>query len=320
MSIARFASIALFAGAMLGGCSKDSVAPPPWPPAEWSKFALLGGDGFGIARSNDGHLLATLINAGYVERVLLSNASAQHEAVSVGGTPSVIATSPNGGVFYVANMAGWVEARNSGTGEPIATFELSDAHSLTVSPDGARLYVTGSAGHLYVLNATTLVPIDTVSIPGGPWGIAFRTVGSSNRLLVTARDAGTITEIDRATNAVLHIYNVGGRPHGLVITPDGKRLFAADNQASAIKVIDASTGGVTGQIPFDGAFGLAISPDGRTIYASGDNGLIGFLDVSKATLDHSWATDGQPRQIVTSANGDTAYFANTYGWIDRVTR
>jgi DNA-binding beta-propeller fold protein YncE len=77
---------------------------------------------------------------------------------------------------------------------------------------------------------------------------------------------------------------------------------------------------VTGQIPFIGAFGLAISPDGKTLYASGDQGDVAVINVSSGEVLQTWATGGQARQIVTSADGNRAYFANMGGWVDVVTR
>jgi YVTN family beta-propeller protein len=313
----RLATIALIATSALVACSsKDSVAPPP---PSWHVLTPLASSAFGIARTGDGHLLATLIGDGFLERVLLSNVGASHDGLNVGGTPSVVATSPDGGTFYVANMAGWVEARSSATGARTAYAAISDAHALSVAPDGSRLYVAGSAGNVYVLGAASLNLLATIPLPGGPWGMAFRDVAGSSRLYVSARDAGTITEIDRSTNTVLRVFNVGGRPHGLVITRDG-RLFAADNQQSEIKIVDAGTGIVTKRIAFVGAFGLAITPDAKTIYASGDQGDVGIISVSGGSLVQSWPTGGQARQIVTSDDGNTAWFANSAGWIDVVTR
>lgn len=317
MRTARLATIALLATSALAACSsKDSVAPAP---PTWQVLTPLAATAFGIARTADGHLLTTLIDDGFLERVSLGNAQASHDGINLGGTPSVIATSPDRRTFYIANMAGWVEARDAGTGAQTAYAPVTDAHALSVAPDGNTVYVAGSAGYVYAMSATNLNLIATIPVPGGPWGMAFRDAGGSSRLYVTARDGGTITEINRTTNTVTRVITVGGRPHGLVITADG-RLFAADNQLGEIKVVDAGTGAISKRIPFVGAFGLAITPDGKTIYASGDEGAVGIISVSGGSVVQSWPTGGQARQIVTSDDGNTAWFANSAGWIDVVTR
>jgi YVTN family beta-propeller protein len=230
-----------------------------------------------------------------------------------------VAASPDGNTFYVANMAGWVESRSASSGAQLHELALGDAHSLSVAPDGATLYVGGSGGHVYVVNAASLALLATITVPYGPWGFAYRDVGGSSRVYVTARDGGSITEIDRATNQILRVLSIEGRPHGLVITPDGSRLYAADNWEGVVKIVDVGTGLVTKKIPLLGAFGLAMSKDGKTIYASGTS-EVAIISVSHGSIVQSWPTGGQPRQIVLSDDGNTAYFANAGHWVDKVTR
>jgi len=294
-------------------------SPPSYANPTYTVFTEVAGSAFGIDRRGDGYLLTSLIYDGAVERLRETNAGAAHDGLSLGGIPTVLAIAPSGGAFYVANMSGWVDARDFNTGGSVGRLEVAGAHALAISPSGDRLYVASSNGFVAAIDRASLTPVAEIPVPGGPWGFAFRQ-GTSPRVYVTARDGGTITEINPSNNTVVRTISVGGRPHGLVISADGTRLYAADDTEGRVKIIDIATGFVTKEIPFSGAFALAMSPDGYTIYAASNENRLAIIDVPGGRVVRSFSTAGQPRQIVVTPDGNTAYAANMGGWIDRVTR
>src|ERR1041384_811554 len=71
-----------------------------------------------------------------------------------------------------------------------------------------------------------------------------------------------------------HSFDVGNMPLAMVASPEGDRLVLSLNgwREQGIQVIDPTSGKVLQTISQPGAFlGLAFSPDGRTLYASGGN-------------------------------------------------
>ncbi len=139
-------------------------------------------------------------------------------------------------------------------------------------------------------------------------------------MYVTARDGGSITEIDMRTGNALRTLSVGGRPHGIAIAPSGSTLYVADDSQGRVLFVDRVTGTITQSVSVGGAFGIAITPDGSTLFVTANSGDIVVIDVASATVRKRKMTQGEPRQIIALPDGNTALAANLGGWIDLITR
>jgi YVTN family beta-propeller protein len=74
--------------------------------------------------------------------------------------------------------------------------------------------------------------------------------------------------LDTATNVVLKTIPVTA-PDGLVITPDGKKVYVSSSDSGAVKVIGTDVDNVIGSIDVGAKpAGLAITPDGRHVVVS----------------------------------------------------
>src|SRR5678810_924491 len=79
-----------------------------------------------------------------------------------------------------------------------------------------------------------------------------------------------VAVIDTAENEVVGTIPVPKGPHGLVITPDGRKVYVSSDGASTVSVIDTATDRVAGSIEVGpNPHGLAISRDGRVVLVSG---------------------------------------------------
>lgn len=121
----------------------------------------------------------------------------------------------------------------------------------------------------------------------------------------------TVSAIDTATGSVVATIPVVAGPHGMVVTPDGKRLFVSGDSSSGVSLIDTASDRVIQTIEVGkGPHGLAITPDGKTLLVGvyGEN-RIAFVDVSSntvvATLDI-----GNPHTIAIRPDGASAYVAS----------
>jgi YVTN family beta-propeller protein len=117
-----------------------------------------------------------------------------------------------------------------------------------------------------------------------------------------------VAVVDTQTNGVLRTIPIPPGPHGLVVTPDGRKVYVSSDGASTVSVIDTATDHVVGSIEVGPTpHGLAIAPDGSKVLVSG------FGANQSMTIDT--ATDrivgrvpvAQPHNSAISPDGRTAY-------------
>lgn len=283
------------------------------------RLANTDGSAFGIARTSGGRFVVSLIATGVVETFDQGSPDIKHQVVT-GGTPVVVAADAAGALAYVSNMDGWLDIIDVTANTRVGRVLVPSAHALALSPGGDRVYITRTDGYVIPVSTATRTVLGSIPVPNGPWGIAFRTSGTDSLMYVTARDGGSVTEIDTKTLTVRRTFNVGGRPHGLVISPDGSTLYAADNSDGSVKAINTTTGVVTASVAVPGAFGIAISPDGSTLYVTTDYSRAAIIAASTLTIARYYDTSSRGRQIVAAPDGATAYDANEGGWVDIIQR
>jgi YVTN family beta-propeller protein len=79
-----------------------------------------------------------------------------------------------------------------------------------------------------------------------------------------------IAVLDSSTNRVQGTVPVPQGPHGLAITPDGRKVYVSSDGASTVSVIDTQTDQVVGSVEVGAnPHGLAMSPDGRQVLVGG---------------------------------------------------
>ena len=73
----------------------------------------------------------------------------------------------------------------------------------------------------------------------------------------------------------------GAKPVGVVVSPDGGRVYVANGHGNSVAVIDAASYKVVANVPVGKRpWGIAITPDGKRIYTA--NGLSGDISVIDA--------------------------------------
>ncbi len=79
-----------------------------------------------------------------------------------------------------------------------------------------------------------------------------------------------VAVIDTAQNKVVGTIPVPKGPHGLVITPDGRKVYVSSDGSSTVSVIDTASDRVIATIEVGAnPHGLAVSGDGRRVLAMG---------------------------------------------------
>ncbi len=127
-----------------------------------------------------------------------------------------------------------------------------------------------------------------------------------------------VAVLDTGTDRVLKTIPVPPGPHGIVATPDGRKVYVSSDGASTVTVIDTAADRVTGSIEVGPMpHGLAISPDGRAVLVSGfgtnqaiiidtrDDRVVGRIPVPQPH-NSAIGPDGRTAYVASQAQGRTA--------------
>lgn len=166
------------------------------------------------------------------------------------------------------------------------------------SRDGARLYVS--------------------RMSGCGRGVAEAGCASPGALTVidTNRNSSTY-------NMVVANYSLPDGAGGLVVSPDGRRVYASTNNGvRAVTAIDTSTGSVIARVPVqDAPAGIAISPDGKRVYVTNRDsapGVISVIDSDPGSGAYNTVVGRIPvpgglQALAVSQDGSRAYATGTWG-------
>jgi YVTN family beta-propeller protein len=156
-------------------------------------------------------------------------------ALSRGGMPQDIRSSPDGKVFYVADMhADGVFVIDGDDFAEIGFIATGiGTHGLYPSRDGRKLYVANRGSHrvlgpphgkgsVSVIDFATRQIEATWPIPGGGSPDMGNVSADGKRLWLSGRFDNVVYAIDTATGAVT-IIKVGTEPHGLTVWPQPGR-------------------------------------------------------------------------------------------------
>ncbi len=120
-----------------------------------------------------------------------------------------------------------------------------------------------------------------------------------------------VAVLDTASNTVKKTIAIPTGPHGLVVTPDGRWVYASSDGASTVSVIDTRTDEVSTSIEVGPTpHGLAITPDGSRVLVAGF-GTDQVEAIDTGTNQIVWAVPvPQPHNIAITPDGTTAYAAS----------
>ena len=186
---------------------------------------------------------------------------------------------------------------------------------MALSIDGAALFVTTNADRLYRFSLANRAPTDSLALPATSHHLVVHPAG--NLLYVATREGGSVLEVDARTLAVTRTFPLGGRTNGMVLSPDHRTLYVANDYLSLIHVITLSTGSVGSIALGGGPFALGLGPDGTRIYATlTSNGMVQVVDRANRQVVETIQTGGAPRVPVAAATQGLVVVPNEAGWVD----
>lgn len=147
--------------------------------------------------------------------------------------------------------------------------------------------------------------------------VASTAYGAAPVLLVSNKHEDTLALVDPATLETIEKISVGHNPHEMVITPDGRFLYASnyDPPGDTVSVVDLVRRQHVRQIPtgeYARIHSAAIAPDGRHVYFTAtQSAIVVEIDTRTNQVTRGIPTHGKISHMVeVSPDGRRLYTAN----------
>jgi DNA-binding beta-propeller fold protein YncE len=202
-------------------------------------------------------------------------------------------------------------------------------HEVAVSPDGRTAYVSNFGRYsVYPAGDTehdkaghTITVIDLVDrkvkatfdlgTHTGPHGM---TVSHDGKLIwVTTETPQSVLELDSAMGKILHVWNTNQeRSHMIVATPNETKFYVTNTVSGSVSVVDRSTGEVKVLSTGPGTEGIAISPDGKEVWAASRiDSKISIISTATDSIVAAFPSGGKgPKRMGFTPDGTQVWVTN----------
>ena len=122
---------------------------------------------------------------------------------------------------------------------------------------------------MFAIDADTYKVIGHLVVHPRPRSVAFLPDGS--RAFIPSESVGELNVIDTASQTLVKVITLpqSSRPQCVLVSPDGKKIYASTGRGGTVVVVDANTYEVLNTIPVGKRpWGIAFSPDGKYLFAA----------------------------------------------------
>jgi DNA-binding beta-propeller fold protein YncE len=280
--------------------SQQSISPSEFDSLTAVAFAPGSNTAYIAARGSDNDAYTELIpvtvsDSGPVEGtpIPIPNADYPGGAPQVSPHPSAIAVAPDEQTAYVVDEFNGVvfPVEDLGSGTPTVGAAISGFYSPTsaaVSADGSTVYVLDDNG-VNLIDAPTGAITSTIPIPTGtPASMALSPDGKTAYVTSFTSGAGGSEKLyaiklssETASLVATLAFSGSDGAQAIAITPDGETAYvegapaldSSDQTAAQVAPVDLRTDTVGTTIDLGAAttgeaYGISITPDGRTVFAT----------------------------------------------------
>ncbi len=205
--------------------------------------------------------------------------------IPAGSDPEQFCLSPDGTKIYIANEdISAATVLDAGTGKTVTFIPVSrEPEGTGASPDGKFFYVTcETAGDVFAIDAHTYKIIGHIVVHPRPRSVAFLPDGS--RAFGPSESVGELNVIDTASQTLTKVITLpkGSRPQCVIVSPDGKKVYASTGRGGTVVVVDANTYAVLDTIKVGKRpWGITLSPDGKYLFsANGPSDDVSVVDLA----------------------------------------
>ncbi len=257
-------------------------------------------------------LYVTCKGENYVQVINVST-GAVDRMIPVGSQPYLIALNTDHARALVVNYDdGTISVIDTADDTLVNTFKVEQGPTgVAFSNDGSRAYVSNAYGFQISIydvatgdRIVTMPAVHPSGIAAGEDGLVYALDPGDNRLLV----------INPATGLIDAVIPAGGSFNGIVIVPGGTALISSTTDGN-ISFVDLASRKVNASVSAgNGPYGMAVSPDNRTVYVTNMNGnTLAVLDLSNRAITGTATVGKMPAGVALSEDGRQAYVANSGG-------
>lgn len=196
-----------------------------------------------------------------------------------------------GSLICVSNeKSGTVTLINGENHEVVATIPVGKRpRGIHTSPDGKLLFVALSGS-----------PIN---------GPRHGSVGDDDTPKKADHAADGIGVIDLAQKKFLRKLPAGSDPEQFAVSPDGAKLYIANEDAGGLTVLSVADGRLGPTLPVaEEPEGVAFTPDGRFVYVTCEtHGQVFVVDPAQNKVVGSFTVGGRPRSVAFLPDGTRAF-------------
>ncbi|MCE1247500.1 MAG: beta-propeller fold lactonase family protein [Firmicutes bacterium] len=245
----------------------------------------------------------------------------QIDYIRMAGNPTWLCFSKDGSKVYVADRKNHISVY-SAKQNYVKTANIpisSPATDITASPEENRIYVANAEG-ITVIDSTGDTPDDNIELPpmsdgsrGIPKALVCSEDGSMLYIAVSYETSGEVLVLHTASKKVTARIKVGADPSGIALSPDGSKIFTANNGSSTVSVLQARPLSlICSVVVGTGPVKIAVAPNGKKVFVTNrNNDSLSILSGAMFDNMETVKVGREPLGVAVSEDGSTVYTANS---------
>jgi YVTN family beta-propeller protein len=237
-------------------------------------------------------------------------------SVPAGGGPSIVAMRHVSIPQAITFTSSPPSPARVGTFYTVAAMGGASGNPVVFSTPGPACSVSGSVVRLLAVGTCTITANQEGNALYGASAPAQQSfaIEQGREMLVYVANyrAGAVSILRAADNIQVGSVRAGEGTFGVAITPDGSRVYAANNLSHNVSVIQTSDNTVIATLPAAGPHSVAIKPGGSYAYVADHNSThVSVFRVADNTLVTRVEVGANPYGLAFTPDGSYLYVANT---------